>query len=50
VKGDDVSREAACIGKSGTRIVFSWQSQKVRYNWGDLDMGGRIILRFILER
>jgi hypothetical protein len=27
-----------------------WESQKERYHWDDQDVGGRIILRWILEK
>jgi hypothetical protein len=31
-------------------IVFLWESQKERDHKEDLDMGGRIILKWILDR
>jgi hypothetical protein len=31
-------------------IVFWWESQKERYHWEDIDVGERIILRWILKR
>jgi hypothetical protein len=31
-------------------IGFWWESQKERDHWEDEDIGGRIILRWILER
>jgi hypothetical protein len=34
----------------GTHIGFWWESQKERDHYEDLDLGGRIKLRWILER
>jgi hypothetical protein len=31
-------------------IGFWWESQKERDHWEDLDVGGRIMLEWILER
>jgi hypothetical protein len=31
-------------------IGYWWESQKVRDHWEDLDVGGRTILKWILER
>jgi hypothetical protein len=31
------------------RIGFCWESQKERVHYKDLDVGGRIILKLILE-
>jgi hypothetical protein len=40
----------ARMGRRGMHIRFWWESQKERYHWEDVDVGGRIILRWILER
>jgi hypothetical protein len=32
------------------RIGYRWESQKERDHWEDLDVGGKIILKLILER
>jgi hypothetical protein len=40
----------ACMGRRGMHIGFLWQSQKERDHYEDLDVGGRIILKWILER
>jgi hypothetical protein len=34
----------------GMHIGFWWESQMERDHWEDLDIGGRIILEWILER
>jgi hypothetical protein len=31
-------------------IVYWWESQKERYHWEDQDVGGRTILKWILDR
>jgi hypothetical protein len=31
-------------------IAFWWESQKERDHYGDLNLGGRIILKWILDR
>jgi hypothetical protein len=38
------------LGRRGMHIGYWWGSQKERYHQGDLDVGGRVILRWILER
>jgi hypothetical protein len=40
----------ARMGKTGMHIGFWWKSRKERDHKKDLDVGGRIILRWILER
>jgi hypothetical protein len=40
----------ARMGRGRMRIVFWWESQKERGHWEDLDIGERIILKWILER
>jgi hypothetical protein len=30
--------------------MFWWKRQKERDHWGDLDIGSRIILKFIIEK
>jgi hypothetical protein len=37
-------------GRRGMHIRFWWKSQMERDHYEDLDIGGRIILRWILER
>jgi hypothetical protein len=39
----------ARIGRRGTYIEYWWESQKERDHWEDLDVGGRIILKLILD-
>jgi hypothetical protein len=31
-------------------IGFCWESQKERDHWEDIDIGGRVILKLILEK
>jgi hypothetical protein len=38
------------MGRRGMRIKFWWESQKGRDHYEVLDVGGRIILKCILER
>jgi hypothetical protein len=40
----------ARMGRRETRIGFWWERRKGRDHQEDLDVGGRIILRWILER
>jgi hypothetical protein len=40
----------ARMGRSGMHIGFWWEIRKVRDHWEDPDVGGRIILKWILER
>jgi hypothetical protein len=40
----------ARIGRRGMHIGFWWESQKERDHQKDLAIGGRIILRWILDR
>jgi hypothetical protein len=40
----------AGMGTSGTNIGIYWDSQKERDHWEDPDVGGRIILKWILEK
>jgi hypothetical protein len=40
----------ARIGRSGMHIGYFWESQKERDHWEDEDVGGRTILRWILEK
>jgi hypothetical protein len=37
-------------GRRGMRIEYWWESQKERDHYEDQDIGGWIILRWILER
>jgi hypothetical protein len=39
----------ARMGRSGMHVGFWWKSQKERYHYEYLDVGGRIILRWILK-
>jgi hypothetical protein len=34
----------------GMHIGFLWESQKERDHYGDVDVGGRVILKWILEK
>jgi hypothetical protein len=38
------------MGRKGMHIVFWWKSQKERDHYEDLEVGGRIILKWILEK
>jgi hypothetical protein len=40
----------APVGEKRYAYRIWWESQKERDHWEDLDVGGRIILRWILER
>jgi hypothetical protein len=40
----------ARMGRSVMHIGFGWESQKERDHWEDQDVGGWIILKWILER
>jgi hypothetical protein len=40
----------ARMGRRGIHVGFSWESQKERDLQEDLRVGGKIILRWILER
>jgi hypothetical protein len=40
----------ARMGRRGTRIDYWWESQRERDHWEDQDVGGWIILGWILER
>jgi hypothetical protein len=37
------------MGRRGTRIGYWWKSQREGDHWEDQDVGGWIILRWILE-
>jgi hypothetical protein len=39
----------ARMGRSGMHMGVGWESQKERNHYEDLHVGGRIILRWILE-
>jgi hypothetical protein len=39
----------ATMGRRGMHVGFWWESQKKRDNQEDLDVGGRIILTWILD-
>jgi hypothetical protein len=41
---------AARIGRRRMHIGFWWENQNERNDLKDLDVGGRIILRWILQR
>jgi hypothetical protein len=38
------------MGRRGMHIGFWWESRKERDHYEDLDVSGRIILRWIIER
>jgi hypothetical protein len=38
------------MGRRGMHIGYRWESQKIRNQWEDLDVGGRTILKWIVER
>jgi hypothetical protein len=44
-----MGRECSWHGERGTHIGFWWESQKDKDHWEDLDVGGKIILKWILE-
>jgi superfamily II DNA/RNA helicase len=39
----------ARMGRKGMHIGFCWESQKERDHWEDLDVGGRVTLKWILK-
>jgi hypothetical protein len=46
-------RCAGHVARIGTKIIYTgswWESQKERDQQEDLDIGGRIILKFVLEK
>jgi hypothetical protein len=45
-----LAKHVARMGRRGMQIGFWWGSEKERDLQEDLDIGGRIILRWILER
>jgi hypothetical protein len=45
-----LAEHIACMGIRDMYTGFWWESQKERGRKGDLDMGGRIILEWILAR
>jgi hypothetical protein len=50
VKEDEMGRSCSTNGaRRGMHIGYCWESQKVRDHWEDLDVGGWIILKWILE-
>jgi hypothetical protein len=40
----------ACMVRRGMRIEFWWESQKERDHYEDQDVGGWVILKWILDR
>jgi hypothetical protein len=38
------------MGRRKMQIGFGWKSQKERDHYEDLDVGGRIVFKFILEK
>jgi hypothetical protein len=42
--------KVACMGRRGMHVGFWWESQKERDHYEDLDVGGKIVLRWILEK
>jgi hypothetical protein len=40
----------ARMGRRETRIGYRWEMQKERAHWEDQDVGGRTILKWVLER
>jgi hypothetical protein len=45
-----MGRTCSTNGGEEELIGFWWESQKERDHWEDLDLGWRIILKWILER
>jgi hypothetical protein len=45
-----MGRACSTNGRRGLHVGFWWESQKERDHQEDLDIGGRIILIWILER
>jgi hypothetical protein len=44
------ARHIARMGRRGMHVGFWWESQKEIDHYEDIDVGGRIILEWILER
>jgi hypothetical protein len=44
------ARHVARMGRRGMHIGYWWEIQKERDQWEDQDVGGWIILKWILER
>jgi hypothetical protein len=40
----------ACMGRRRMHVRFWWEGQKERDHQEDMDVGGKIILKWILER
>jgi hypothetical protein len=41
--------DVAIMGRRGMHIGFGWESQKERGHWEDLDVGGKVTLKWIIE-
>jgi hypothetical protein len=51
VKEDEMGRACSTNGgRRGMHIVHWWESQQIRDHWEDQEVGGRTILKWILER
>jgi hypothetical protein len=46
----EMGRTCTRMGRRGMHTGYSWESQKERDHKGDQDVGGWIILKWILER
>jgi hypothetical protein len=49
-RGDEMVQHVACKGRRGLRIRFWQETQEERDHLEDLDAGGMILIRLILER
>jgi hypothetical protein len=50
VKEDEICRTCSTNGGRRMHIEYWWESQNERDHWGDQDVGGWTILKWILER
>jgi hypothetical protein len=50
VNGDEMDRGYSIHGVKGIHVGFWWENQKEGDHLEDLELGGRIILKWILDR